>query len=328
MSSAMDPLLQHQRILITGGLGYVGGRVAQYFSKNHPEVNLRLTTHRRGIQKPGWLAKGDVVEMDLVNDDDIERACQDIDVILHLAALHEVDCAKDAKHAVRVNERGTFKVLESAKHCNVKRFIYFSTAHVYGAPLAGEINELTVTRPVGAYAVTHKAAGEHVLAAAQRKEIEGLVVRLSNGFGAPISASGGRWTLVVNDLCRQAVMNKQITLRSAGLQYRDFITLTDVSRAVSHLVGLPRDQLQDGLFNLGGECSMQIKEIAELIQKRCKTLFGYKPPLCVGAQSSADQTDKLAYNINNLKSTGFELTRQIDDAIDETLLFCDQKFKK
>ncbi len=326
--SAMDALLQHRRILITGGLGYVGGRVAQYFSKNHPEVNLRLTTHRRGVQKPDWLVKGDVVEMDIVNDDDIERACQDVDVILHLAALHEVDCEKDAKYAVRVNERGTFKILESAKRCKVRRFIYFSTAHVYGTPLVGEINELTVTQPVGVYAVTHKEAGRHVLVAAQRKEIEGIVVRLSNGIGAPVLESRGRWTLVVNDLCRQAVMNKQLTLRSAGLQYRDFITLTDISRAVSHLVELPSDQLRDGLFNLGGECSMQIKEIAELIQNRCEMLFGYKPPLRVGVQSSVDKTDRLTYNIDKLKSTGFKLTQKIDDAIDETLLFCDKQLKK
>ncbi len=320
------PLLQAQRILITGGLGYMGGRVSRVLAKNHP-MFLRLTTRRHDVRKPDWLEKGDVVVMDLANDDDRDRVCHGMDVVLHIAALNEVGCAQNPEQALIVNGLGTFNMLESAKRCGVRRFIYFSTAHVYGFPLMGKISELTLTKPMSAYAITHKVAEDYVLAAHQRKEIEGLVVRLSNGIGVPVAESNERWTLVVNDLCRQAVVNKRLTLKSAGLQYRDFITLPYVGQAMLHFLQLPVEQLQDGLFNLGGEHSLQIKVLAALIQHRCETLFHYKPPLSVGAQSSAVPTERLIYNIDKLKSTGFRVFQNISEAIDDVLLFCKERLK-
>jgi len=73
-----------------------------------------------------------------------------------------------------------------------------------------------VPRPVHPYAITHHAAEDFVLAAHDEKRLMGYVIRLSNGFGAPAHAGVDRWTLLVNDLCRQAVQTRQLILRSAG----------------------------------------------------------------------------------------------------------------
>jgi UDP-glucose 4-epimerase len=70
--------------------------------------------------------------------------------------------------------------------------------------------------------------------------------------------------VLVNDLCKQAVTKKSLTLCSSGTQKRDFITLQDVSRAALHFIGLPRELCRDGLFNLGGESSFRIIDMANL----------------------------------------------------------------
>lgn len=74
--------------------------------------------------------------------------CSDIDCVVHLAALNENDCLLDPVRAAGVNTVATLRLLEAAAEADVKRFIYISTAHVYGSPLDGFLDEYTLCRPV------------------------------------------------------------------------------------------------------------------------------------------------------------------------------------
>ena len=312
-------------VLITGGLGYVGGRVAEYLSAN-TDYKLRITTRRNTAQTPNWLRNGEVVHLDLMSDKDLESVCVAVKYIVHTAALNEVDSGTDPELALTVNGLGSLRLLRMAEKAGAKRFIYFSTAHVYGAPLRGVITETNVPRPVHPYAITHKTAEDFVLAAHDRKVLTGIVLRLSNGFGVPIRPDVKRWTLLVNDLCRQAVTTRKLVLRSAGVQRRDFITLFDVSRAVSHFISLPVDECDDGLFNLGGECSLRIIDIAKLIAERCHEILGFKPEIILPKSPSKETSYMLEYCIEKLKSTGFVPNGSMNTEIDATLLFCQREF--
>ena len=243
------------RVLITGGLGYVGGRISRHLASN-PNLTLRLTSRRQAVPGPAWLEKGEVVTWNI--EADIGEICSDVDTVIHLAALNEIDCARDPLAALEVNGMGTLRLLQAAQAAGVRRFIYFSTAHIYGAPLINKISEQTIPRPIHPYAITHKVAEDFVLAASDQGKIEAIVLRLSNGFGVPTNAEVNRWTLLVNDLCRQAVSTGKLVLRSNGLQQRDFVTLHDAARCVAHFISLPWEECKDGLFNLGGECSRSI----------------------------------------------------------------------
>jgi len=138
-------------------------------------------------------------------------------------------------------------LMSPAIAAGLERFIYFFTAHVYGEPLIGRITEATLPRPIHPYAITHYAAKNFVLAAHNQNKITGVALRLSNGFGAPTHPNVDCWTLLVNDLCRQAVQTRKIVLRSNGLQQRDLIPLMDIGGAVRHLIALPRSNCADGL---------------------------------------------------------------------------------
>lgn len=312
-------------VLLTGGLGYVGGRVSRYLAETS-DCHLRLGTRDASQPPPEWLVRCELVALDLLDDASLAAACRGVKSLVHFAALNEIDSAADPQQALTVNGLGSLRLLRAAIDAGVERFIYFSTAHVYGSPLAGRLTEESLPRPQHPYAITHRTAEDFILAAHDKKEIAGIVLRLSNGFGAPERAAVNRWTLIANDLCRQAVTARKLVLRSSGLQYRDFITLTDVGRAVLHVLQLDRATCGDGLFNLGGQSSMRIIEIVEKIAERCEAVLGFRPEIQKPAASADEQVLSLDYRMDKLKGTGFSLLSNIDEEIDATLLLCRRAF--
>ncbi len=309
-------------ILLTGGLGYVGGRVTKCLAGN-PDFELFVTSRKPArADLPEWLDKDHCLPLDVLNDEEIEKACKNIDMVIHFAALNEIESVQNPEKALLINGLGSLKLVRSAEKAGVTRFVYFSTAHVYRSPLEGTITESTIPRPVHPYAISHRTAEDFVLAATRPDRFQGIVLRLSNSIGAPINTRVNRWSLIGNDLCRQAVTAKAMTLKTSGVQERDFIALSDVGRAVSHMIGLPEDLLGDGIFNLGGENTLSVLQLAIKIQDRCNQMFNFIPPISRPEPVPGIGSIPLDYSIGKLKSTGFCLMGCLDKEIDETLIFC------
>jgi UDP-glucose 4-epimerase len=317
-----------RRILITGGFGYLGGRIAVELLERNDYI-VRLGT-RKQRSSCSWLPQAEVMTMNITEASSLREALQDVQCVVHLAAMNEHDCARDPEQAICVNTLGTHQLLNASIEAGVERFIYFSTAHVYGTPLLGAISEHTVPRPTHPYAITHRAAEDFVLAAHSKKALDGIVLRLSNGFGAPTHVDVDRWTLLVNDLARQAVFTKKMLLQSHGLQMRDFITLSDVGRAVHHILALTREQCSDGLFNLGGDMPLSIWEMTKRIEERCQIVLGFSPEITrpVALNGVRDVPKTFAYESSKIKETGYTLDRQVDAAIDETLRFMENEYER
>ncbi|MGA2091687.1 MAG: SDR family oxidoreductase [Endomicrobiales bacterium] len=315
------------QVLITGALGYMGGRITQHLS-HRKDMVLRLTAKARPAARSHCQPHTEIIYGDILSDADNAAACAGIDCIIHLAALNEIDSLENPERALEVTTGGTLKLLMAAQRAGVKRFIYFSTAHVYGTPLAGHISEKTVPRPTHPYAITHRAAEDFVLAEHAKKNVEGIVLRLSNAVGAPCDVAVNRWSLVVNDLCVQAVTHKKLVLKSPGTQYRDFVSVHNVCRIVEHVIGLPSEKVGDGLFNVGGKASVQIRQMAEMIADRCQVTLGFRPSLHIpDAQSVIDSTiERLDYDVEKLLSTGYVLSGDLKTEIDETLVMCQRSF--
>jgi len=308
-------------VLITGGFGYLGARMASHLLRL-PEHHVCLGGRTLPSPIPAELEGATALRMDVLDDADVRKACEGMTHVIHLAALNEIDSAKNPEQAVAVNIQGTLRMLRAARSAGVRRFIFLSTAHVYGAPLAGTITETTPCRPIHPYAITHRAAEDFVLAAHKAGEIEGIVIRLSNGIGAPLHVGVNRWTLIGNDLCRQAVEKGELVLNSPGLQRRDFITLQDVSRAMEHVMAMPASKISDAIFNLGGECVLQMIDIAELVADRCSAVLGFRPPIRRPQPAPGELAPQLEYRIDALKATGFRLAGGLAEEIDRTLVLC------
>ena len=134
------------RILISGGFGFIGARLGQYFSCLGHEVILGS---RQNKPPPKWLLKAKVSKFEWKNPICLENICKDVDIVIHAAGMNAKDCLIEHKKALEFNGTATELFATSARKMNVKHFIYISSAHVYSDPLQGTITEETYTAAEG-----------------------------------------------------------------------------------------------------------------------------------------------------------------------------------
>ena len=310
------------KILITGGMGYLGGRIADFLKRNHPEIKIILGTHRESPEIPDWAKSFQIIHMDVCDTASIEEAVVDVGTIIHLAALNEHDSFRDVESAWKTNTLGTQALLSAANRKGVQRFVYFSTFHVYG-DYKGTITEGSPTQPHHPYAATHRAAEDMVRFYQRYQHMDTLTLRLSNSFGCPMNAEVNRWTLVFNDLCRQAITSGKMVINSSGKQHRNFITLHDVAAVVAHFLFTVAGNWGDGLYNLGGDGSLSIAEAAKTIARVYKKKYGKPIPVETTGEDDREDHHPVLFNIDKLKKTGFCLTGNMEKEIDQTLSLCE-----
>jgi UDP-glucose 4-epimerase len=311
------------KILITGGLGYLGGRIADSLKRNHPESTIVLGTSRKISEVSDWTKECQIVPLNILDPASIDKAVSnDTHAIIHLAALNEHDSFDNIESAWKTNALGTQALLSDASQKQILKFIYFSTFHVYG-DCNGEITEDSPTRPYHPYAATHRAAEDMVRFYQHYKNMNTLTLRLSNSFGYPMDSGVNRWTLIFNDLCRQAMTSGEMVIQSSGKQHRDFIALHDVAAAVDHFLFKCSEKWDDGLFNLGGDCSFSILEVAKIIATVYEKKYGKPVPIQVAAKDNEERYSPVHFNIDKLKKTGFRLTGNMEKEIEQTLSLCE-----
>ena len=313
------------RILITGGFGFVGGRLAEHLAEGGHQIVLGT---RNSISPRDWLPFADVTQT--VWDDDLalERSCKGIDVVIQAAGMNAQDCTFDPVAALAFNGVATSRLVEAASRAGVKRFIYLSTAHVYASPLVGTITEETCPRNLHPYATSHLAGENVVLSANQRGQIEGVVLRLSNVFGAPAHKDVNCWMLLVNDLCRQALAARKLMLQSSGYQRRDFIAMSEICRVIEYLSTYSADTLPARVINVGSGVSQSVLEMAHLIQQRCAILLDFEPEILRPMISAVERHEILEYRTDRLTEMGLDVVDDNIVEIDRLLAFCQVSFNK
>ena len=309
------------KILITGGLGYLGGRLASYLLNLGYKVFLGTRNSPNSISEP--LSDAIPVQMDWQNSISLKSATCGMNTVIHAAGMDAQTCLTNSTKAMEVNGLNTSRLIKAAIANGVKRFIYPSTVHVYRNPIIGDIDETTPTTNLHPYA-TSKLAGEKiVLYEKQIGKIQGIVLRLSNGSGHPIFPHINCWHLVFNDLCRQAVEKKKLILHSEKSIERNFITMRDLCLGITHFLQLPENYLDNSPFNICSKKSHSLQQIADLIAVNCKNILGYTPELISYAQEIETNTNrKLHLCTKKSEKTGLTLHQNLEQEIKDTLLFC------
>lgn len=310
-------------IYITGGLGYVGGRCSRFLAGRGHHLSIGTRRYKE-LPAPNWLKNGRLsyYSTDLTKEDLTEQL-GGVDVVIHLASPNEIVSGANPELAVSQNCIGTLRLCQAALAAGVKKFIFFSTAHVYGSPLEGTFHEELIPNPKHPYAYSHLAAEHIAMAFAGPKALpQCTVIRLTNSFGAPERLDVDRWTLLVNDLCKQAILNKKLILNSDGMGYRDFVCMSDVERAVEHLVNFKSDNEVE-VFNVGCGKSMKVLEMAELVSDEAQKIFKQEIPIARRLPSTPVSSGKeLEISVAKLAATGFTWENDVRKEIRETLQSC------
>jgi UDP-glucose 4-epimerase len=308
------------RILITGGLGFVGGRLTKRLAENHEVmVSSRSTPSSEILALHGNISF--IEHSDLL---DSNRFPKDVEWVIHLAALNEWECVKYPSEAISVNIDQTRIILENSIVNKVQHFIYFSTAHIYGSPLQGNITEESLPCPAHPYAITHKAAEDYVITLGRQHKINPVIIRLSNSFGAPVLPTVNRWTLLANDLCRQAVEKGTLHLVSNGCQYRDFICLEDVEAVIERMILIRK--LKHTIYNLGSGISIRVIDLANLISTIAITVLKKNIPIYRPADAADTLEPKLEFSIARLIDEGFIISNDVNLELERLLQFCSDNF--
>jgi len=309
------------KILITGGFGYLSTRLAHDLSVcGHKIVlatrNENLTQFSSGqieVQKVDWDSNSSILGI-----------CKNIDVVIHCAGVDAKTSIKNPNLAYDFNGNKTSDFVMAASSSMVKKFIFLSTAHVYKTPLLGKITENSPILNLHPYAKSRYAGELAVLKHSAISQMEGVVARISNVYGAPENYQSNCWNLVINDLCRQAVFNEKIEIRDKTNTIRDFLPISSFSKIIKFIVNA--ENKIGPIVNIGSGFGQGVWDIAKLISQRCKVLYDLSVTTNLDGLKDFQQTNydparyyfeyssKLDYEIN------FKLSEQYFE-IDNLLMY-------
>ena len=303
-------------VLITGGSGYLGGRIAVHLDRLGYQVRVGKSFESDSKGLP----------IDFTDDHSINSACDGVSSIVHLAAMNAQSCDHNPEQALLINGLGTLKLLKAAKKNRVSKFLYFSTAHIYGSPLRGEINEELLPRPLHPYSITHRVAEDYVMEEACQHGLSVTVFRLTNAIGSPITPQANCWMLVTNDLCRQVVIKNSIKVHSNKFLQRDFIPISSICSVVGS--SLNSNILDGEIVNLSSGIATTLQSLAALIADRSEAVLGFRPHINFLSNSTEVGTSELIISNSKLPDLGFKIDNNLSDEIDQLLLNCNKWFSK
>lgn len=219
------------KILITGGAGFIGSNLCEYFlDKGHEIVCLDnfATGHKHNIQKLLTDSNFTLVEGDIRKYADCQKAVAGVDYVLHQAALGSVPRSiADPIATNEVNVSGFLNMLQAAKEANVKRFIYAASSSAYGDSIALPKVEEVIGKPLSPYAITKYVNELYAEIFSKTYGLETLGLRYFNVFGRKQDPNGA-YAAVIPKFVMQFMKYESPIINGDGNFSRDFTYIDNV----------------------------------------------------------------------------------------------------
>jgi UDP-glucose 4-epimerase len=257
------------KILITGGYGLIGGRLANYFYIKGFDVIIGTRNIDNSFLSDNY--KTVIINWD--NEEKLREICIGVDYIIHAAGMDYIDCKSNPILANQFNGYTTNLFVKAAIKENVKKFIFISTIHVYSSDLNSNYNEFSPINNNSAYAISNSIGEDFVLNASNNKSIDGIVLRLSNSFGFPIFTNRKCWSLIINNFCLQASRDLKIIIDSEINFIRDFIPIRNTCDMIYNIIISENKFNYKNPINICREKTYSLIEIAEKVKRRSLYLF-------------------------------------------------------
>ena len=219
------------KILITGGAGFIGSNLSEYFlAKGHQVICLDnfSTGHRHNIQNIVSNPNYTLIEGDIRNLSDCQKAVSGVDYVLHQAALGSVPRSIiDPITTNDVNISGFLNMLSAAKEASVKRFIYAASSSTYGDLEALPKVEDVIGKPLSPYAITKYVNELYADIFSKTYGIETIGLRYFNVFGRKQDPKGA-YAAVIPKFVMQFMNNESPVINGDGNYSRDFTYIDNV----------------------------------------------------------------------------------------------------
>ena len=300
-----------KKIVITGGLGYIGTELCKIYSGYSWNDKITIIDNRfiseRVNQIRNWnmnFVQGDILDKEI-----LKKYCHDADVVHHLAGITDVPRVKseslEKKNELisRVAEEGTQNILDVI---NNKCKIIMPSSHVVFEGIENvriNIKEDEKVNPVLSYGKS-KATNEEQLKKSGKKYI---ILRLGSVYG--YSSDTARTDIMANHFAKTASQDGTLRLFAGGKQIKSLVPLIDVARSFKFME--EREDIKNQLFNLTKE-TVTVKEVAQICKK-------YNPKIIL--RETNDEIPNLGFSLSNEKilKTGFKFLYALEESLKEMI---------
>ena len=254
------------QILVTGGGGFIGSHLVDLLlSVGHSVRVLDNFSTGNRTNLPVTHERLNILEADIRDSEAVEQVVTDCDAIVHLAAVASVQASVDDPVGTHeVNLVGTLNLLEAARRHGIKRFIFASSAAVYGNAQPLPVSENTPLAPLTPYAVD-KLASEYYIDFYRRQHgLQPVVFRFFNIFG-PRQDPSSPYSGVISIFMERAIADQPITVFGDGEQSRDFVYVADLVTLLQQAVEAEQGIVEP--MNVGNGQGTNLNQLLDYIRQ-------------------------------------------------------------
>lgn len=223
--------IKNKKILITGGAGFIGSNLCEYFLANDNEVvclDNFSTGHRHNIEDFLNNPNFTLIEGDIRNLADCQKGVEGVDYVLHEAALGSVPRSlKDPITTNEVNIGGFLNMLVASRDAGVKRFVYAASSSTYGDSETLPKVEEVIGKPLSPYAITKYVNELYADIFSKAYGIETIGLRYFNVFGRRQDPNGA-YAAVIPLFVKKLLNHEPPVINGDGMHSRDFTYIDNV----------------------------------------------------------------------------------------------------
>ncbi len=323
----MDNFYRDKRVLITGGLGFIGSNLAAELVRLGADVTIvdnmlpRQGGNLKNIEEIQDRVR--VNYSDIRNQLSMNHLVKGKEIIFHLAGqVNHVDSMRNPMLDLEINCHGTLTLLEALRHHNRDALVVYSgTRSEYGSSVQLPIGEDHPTNPKGLYAVTNLAAEKMIQVYSDVYKIPSICLRITNTYGPRHQMMHDEYG-VFNWFIRKAMDGEELPVFGDGMIIRDFMYIRDLVECL--LMTAKCEDARGEVFNVGSGKGITFRDIAEVIV-RCVGRGSYKFTEFTSERAEVEPGDYWADISKLTRIVGWQPKVSFEVGIPETVAYYDDK---
>lgn len=305
----------NNNILVTGGAGFIGSHLVDSLIAKGNKVTIfdnlssgKMKFIERHLENPDFA----LIEGDLLDKDAIEKACENVNIVCHLAANPDVRLGtSDTKVHFNQNIVATYNLLEAMRINSVKKILFTSTSTVYGeASVMPTPESYGPLMPISLYGASKLACEALITSYSHTFDIQAWIFRFANIVG-----SRGTHGITVDFINKLRENPAQLEILGDGKQEKSYLHVSECVNAI--IFAMENSKREINIFNIGSEDTISATGIGKIVVEEMglsNVSFAYTG----GSRGWKGDVPKMRLAIEKLKEIGWKPVYSSEKSVRET----------